>query len=539
MKPPCDEAAIRSSPADSPCPPESGAWILAAAILGSSMAFIDGTVVNVALPVLQATFKATVTDVQWVVESYGLFLGALILVGGSAGDLFGRRRVFLIGVTIFAIASAACGLAQDIHQLIYARAIQGTGAALLTPGSLAIISASFPEQQRGRAIGTWSGFTAITTALGPVLGGWLIEHASWRWIFFINLPLAAAVVLISLWHLPESRGRAAKLDFLGAVLVTFGLGGLVYGLVESPRLGWHDAGVIASLVLSAGCLAAFPLVEARAANPMVPLELFQSRTFSGANLLTLFLYSALGIFFFLFPMNLIQVQHYSATAAGAAALPLILLMFLLSRWSGGLVTRYGAKLPLIVGPLIAAAGFALFAFPSAGGSYWTAFFPAFVVLGFGMAISVAPLTTTVMTAVDRDHSGTASGINNAVARVAGLLAIAVFGIVMVNAFATHLDRELTRLDVPQRVREHVHSDRTKLAAIDLPADTAPNSSVIAHTPGAPNSSPELKAAIANSFVHAFRIIALCCAALAIASASVAALFIRGRSSSQSTPSGTM
>ncbi len=497
------------------------------------MAFIDSTVVNVALPALQSTFRATVIDVQWVVESYGLFLGALILVGGSAGDLFGRRRIFVSGVAVFAIASAACGLAQNIHQLIYARAIQGVGAALLTPGSLAIISASFPEDQRGRAIGTWSGFTAMTMALGPVLGGWLIEHASWRWIFFINLPLAVAVIVISLWHVPETHGPSARrLDLLGAVLVTFGLGGLVYGLVESPRLGWTNPSVAASLLVAVVCLAAFPFVEARAQNPMVPLKLFRSRTFSGANLLTLFLYSALGIFFFVFPMNVIQVQHYSATAAGASALPLILLMFVLSRWSGGLVTRYGPKPPLIIGPLIAAAGFALFALPSVGGSYWTTFFPAFVVLGFGMAVSVAPLTTTVMTAVDRDHSGTASGINNAVARVAGLLAVAVFGIVMVNAFAAHLDHALARLDVPQQVREQLHSDRTKMAAIEVSAEADPNSSTPQNSPAA-NSSLELKAAIANSFVYAFRIIALCCAALSIASTSVAALFIKGEGSEKS------
>jgi len=489
------------------------------------MAFIDSTVVNVALPALLASFKATVIDVQWVVESYGLFLGALILVGGSAGDLFGRRRIFVTGVAIFAFASAACGLAQTIHQLIIARAIQGIGAALLTPGSLALISASFPEKDRGRAIGTWSGFTAMTMAFGPVLGGWLIEHASWRWIFFINLPLAVAVIVISLQHVPESRGPTARrLDSLGAVLVTAGLGGLVYGLVESPRLGWHDSGVIGSLVVAVVCLTTFPFVEARAVNPMVPLAMFRSRTFSGANLLTLFLYSALGIFFFVFPMNLIQVHHYTATAAGAAALPLILLMFLLSRWSGGLVTRYGPKRPLIVGPLIAAAGFAMFALPSAGGSYWTTFFPAFVVLGFGMAVSVAPLTTTVMTAVDRERSGTASGINNAVARVAGLLAVAVFGIVMVSAFATRLDHRLALIEVPQNIREEMRSDRTKLAAIELPADLNPA------------TAEDAKVAVADSFTFAFRIIAFCCAALAIASSATAGAVIESRAIT--TPSQT-
>ena len=507
---------MRSSSAEAPCRPQSGPWILAAAILGSSMAFIDSTVVNVALPALQTTFHASVVDVQWVVESYGLFLGALILAGGSAGDLFGRRRIFVVGVAIFAIASAACGVAQSIQQLTYARAVQGVGAALLTPGSLAIISASFPGQERGRAIGTWSGFTAITTALGPVLGGWLIEHTSWRWIFFINLPLAFAVIVISLGHVPESRGPAARrLDLPGALLVTIGLGGLVYGLVESPRLGWADVGVVASLLVGVIGLAAFPLVEAHARNPMVPLKLFKSRTFSGANLLTLFLYSALGIFFFLFPMNLIQVQHYSATAAGAAALPLILLMFTLSRWSGGLVTRYGPRRPLIIGPLIAAAGFALFAVSASGGTYWTTFFPAFVVLGFGMAVSVAPLTTTVMTAVDRDHSGVASGINNAVARVAGLLAIAVFGIVMVNAFAARLDHRLALNNVPQNQRDEMRSDRTKLAAITLPGDLAPQ------------VRQQAKADVSEAFLFAFRVIAVCCAALTLASSVTAAAFLEG------------
>jgi EmrB/QacA subfamily drug resistance transporter len=523
MKPPCDDAAIRSAPADSPCRPQSGPWILAAAILGTSMAFIDSTVVNVALPALESSFKAGVIDVQWVVESYGLFLGALILVGGAAGDRFGRRKVFLTGIALFALASAACGMAQSIHQLIAARALQGIGAALLTPGSLAIISASFPEAERGRAIGTWSGFSAITTALGPVLGGWLIQHATWRWIFVINLPLAAAVILISIVHVPESRGPVAKrLDLLGALLAIIGLGGLVFGLIESPRLGWTNLRVSGSLLIAIVSLISFPFVEARAPSPMVPLTLFRSRTFSGANLLTLFLYAALGIFFFIFPMNLIQVQGYSATAAGAAALPLILLMFFLSRWSGGLVSRYGAKPPLIIGPLIAAAGFALFTVPGVGGSYWKSFFPAFLVLGFGMAVSVAPLTTAVMGTVDQKFAGAASGINNAIARVAGLLAIAVFGILMVNAFAARLDRQLADLNFPPAVRQQLLSNRTRLAAIDLPSGLDP-----AQTTNA-------KTAIDNSFLFAFRLIAFCCVSLAIASAATATLIIEGPANHQKT-----
>ena len=368
---------MQSTSAGIPCRAEARTWILAATILGSSMAFIDSTVVNVALPALQASFHATVVDVQWVVESYGLFLGALILVGGSFGDLFGRRLIFVVGVSIFALASAGCGFASSIHQLIIARSIQGVGAALLVPGSLTIISTSFDEKSRGQAIGTWSGFTAITTAIGPVLGGWLVGHASWRWVFFINLPLAAAVIVISLRFIPESRSSTARrVDWLGAILATVGLGGLVYGFLESVNLGWKNPLVVGSLFVGFGCLIGFVLVEAHVTGPMLPISLFKSRSFSGANLLTLFLYSAIGIFFFLFPLNLIQVQGYSTTSTGVAVVPFILLMFFLSRWSGGLVARFGAKGPLIIGPIIAALGFVLFALPSVGDNYWKAFFPS-------------------------------------------------------------------------------------------------------------------------------------------------------------------
>jgi EmrB/QacA subfamily drug resistance transporter len=407
------------------------------------MAFIDATVINLALPALQAGFRATVVDVQWVVESYGLFLGALILVGGSLGDLFGRRLIFLAGVIIFTLASVVCGVASNLHVLIGARSIQGVGAALLVPGSLAMISTAFDQKTRGHAIGTWSGFTAITTAIGPVLGGWLVEHASWRWVFFINVPLAAAVTAISLWRVPETRSAVPqRVDWPGALLATLGLAGLVFSCIESTTLGWKNPLVLSSLSVGIAGLAAFIAVEARTASPMVPLVLFRNRDFAGANLLTLFLYSAIGIFFFLFPLNLIQVQGYSATAAGAALLPLILTMFVLSRWSGGLVARFGARRPLIFGPLVAALGFILFAVPSVSRNYWGAIFPAVMVLACGMTLTVAPLTTDVMNSVDQDRVGVASGINNAVARIAGVLAIAVLGIVMVWAFRARLDRSL-------------------------------------------------------------------------------------------------
>ena len=469
MKPPCDEAWIRSANAEVPCSPQAARWILAATILGSSMAFIDSTAVNVALPALQANLHATVVGVQWVVESYGLFLGALILAGGSLGDLFGRRLMFLIGVGIFAAASIACGFSLNIQQLVIARSIQGVGAAFLVPGSLSIISASFAANERGQAIGTWSGFTAITTAVGPVLGGWLIQHASWRWVFFINVPIAAAVIVISLWHIAESRNASAgRVDWLGALVATVGLGGVVYGFIESTNLGWRDPIVFGSLLLGTTSLIGFAFVESKVRSPMVPLTLFASRSFSGANLLTLFLYAAIGVLFFLFPMDLIQVQGYSTTATGAAALPLILLMFFLSRWSGGLVQRYGPRLPLMIGPIIAAAGFALFAVPGTGAGYWRAFFPAFVVIGLGLAISVAPLTTVVMSSAGQERAGAASGINNAVARVAGVLAIAVLGIVMVKLFSASLGRSLTSRPFPPGILDYIRSNEIKLAGLDLP-----------------------------------------------------------------------
>jgi EmrB/QacA subfamily drug resistance transporter len=478
------------------------------------MAFIDSTVVNVAVPAIQMTFHATVVDVQWVIESYGLLLAALILVGGSLGDIFGRRRMFVVGVAIFAMASASCGFASSIGQLIIARSVQGAGAALLVPGSLALISMSFDEKSRGQAIGTWSGFTAITTAVGPVLGGWLVEHASWRWVFFINIPIAVAVILISFWRIPESRNALeARVDWWGALLATIGLGGLVTGFIESASLGWRNPLVFGSLIVGLICLIAFGVVEDKVAAPMLPLTLFRSHSFSGANLLTLFLYAAIGIFFFLFPLNLIQVQGYSATATGAAILPLILLMFLLSRWSGGLVARYGARGPLIVGPLIAALGFVLFALPSVGDSYWKAFFPAVVVLGFGMAVTVAPLTTVVMSSVNQDRVGTASGINNAVARVAGVLAIAVLGVVMVKAFGLRLDNELTRFSLTPGSLQRLHTNAIQLAGLQVPAGLNPDMKIA------------IRESIGAAFVFGFRIVMLICTGLSVAGAAVAWLMI--------------
>jgi len=478
------------------------------------MAFIDGTVVNVALPALQANLNATIVDVQWVIEAYSLLLAALLLVGGSLGDYYGRRRIFLTGIALFALASAWCGLAASIGQLIAARAAQGIGAALLVPGSLAIISSSFSENERGRAIGTWSGLSAITAAIGPIIGGWLIEHVSWRAVFFINIPIALLVIFISLRSVPESSDKeSAGLDWWGAIVGTLGLGALVYGLIESSQLGFGDRSVLAALVAAAALLALFLILEERVPNPMLPLALFRSRTFTGANLLTFLLYGALGGTLFFLPLNLIQVQHYSATAAGAALLPFVLIISFLSRWSGGLVERYGPKLPLVVGPLIAAFGFALFMLPGVGGSYWTNFFPAVVVLGLGMAVSVAPLTTTVMNSVSQNRVGIASGVNNAVARSAGLIAIAVLGIVMLQVFSHALDRRLANGNLPTSVSQSLQVQRTKLAAIDLPDDQDPATRQM------------IRRAVEESFVCGFRVVMVIGMALALASAGTALTLI--------------
>ena len=520
VKAPCDEAIIRAGTAGSPCSKRAAPWVLVATILGSSITFIDGTVVNVALPVLQRELRTDIVGAQWIVEAYSLMLSSLILVGGSLGDRLGRKRVFSIGLLLFATASAGCGMAETTVQLIAARAVQGLGAAMLVPGSLAIISASFSKKDRGRAIGTWSGLTAISAGIGPVLGGWLIEHVSWRWIFFINLPIAAVVLALTWWRVPESRDESAgeRLDILGAAAATLGLGGVVYGLVEASGRGFKDTRVMISLAAGVVLLILFVIVERkRGAQAMMPLSLFRSATFAGANLLTFFLYGALGGLMFFLPFNLIQVQGYSATAAGAALLPFVLTMFFLSRWAGGLVQRYGAKLPLVLGPIIASAGFALFMLPGAGaGSYWTSFFPAVMLMSLGMAASVAPLTTTVMGAVEERHAGIASGINNAVSRTAGLISIAVFGIVMTGVFARNFNAKLQPVELPAETRAALEAQTSSLTTISIP-ELLPE-----------ETKEAVKRAVEESFVSGFRVVILIAAALALASALCALLLIEGR-----------
>jgi EmrB/QacA subfamily drug resistance transporter len=446
---PCDSAAARAVTVDSAgSTVVNPRWILAATILGSGMTFIDSTVVNVVLPVIGGQLQASASQLQWIVEAYLLFLTSLMLLGGSLGDRYGRRRLFIAGIVFFAAASAWCGLASGVTQLILARALQGVGAAMLVPGSLAIIRSSFNDRERGAAIGAWAAGTSIAAGGGPVLGGWLVEHLSWRWIFLINLPLAVVTVWIAATRLPETGGRdrGCPLDWRGACLATGGLAALVYGLVHAGSHGLSAPRSVVACSIGAILLVAFALVEWRlerrsgAGAAMMPLSLFSSRAFTATNVLTVFLYSALSMVFFVLPFALIDRHGYSVVQASSALLPFVLVMFVVSPWAGRLADRHGPRLPLVAGPLIVAGGYVLMMRVAGDGRYITAVLPAVMMMSVGMSIAVAPLTMTVMAAVDARHAGLASGVNNAVSRLASLLAVAIVGLISSGQFAMALAR---------------------------------------------------------------------------------------------------
>ncbi|MGF6373248.1 EmrB/QacA subfamily drug resistance transporter [Paraburkholderia sp. RAU6.4a] len=508
---PCDELVIRTQPVTTGRPCQRKRLALAATIGGSSMAFIDGSVVNVALPAIQSELGASVAAMQWVVNAYLLFLGSLVLVGGSMGDKLGRRTVFIAGVALFTLASAACGFAPNTFALVAARAVQGIGASLLVPSSLAIIGAVFDDAARGRAIGTWAGVGAITSAVGPVAGGWLVDAWSWRAIFFLNVPLAALTIALAISAVPNSHGADApgQLDWPGALSAATGLAALTFGLTEASARGFAHPLVFCAIGAGVLMLAAFVTIEARSPNPMMPLDLFRSRDFAGANLVTLLLYFGLGGTFFFLPFTLIRAHGYTATEAGAALLPVPFIIGLLSRFTGGLTSRFGSRTLLTIGPGVAGVGFTLLALPFVRGSYWAEFFPALVVLGLGMTITVAPLTTTVMGAVPSDRTGVASGINNAVARVAGLLAIAVLGIVFVWSHHAALSARLDELHVPQDTRQS--------GQLLAPVEQAGGAASDSHTP----RETSVARAQADAMTDALRAVALVCAACAFAGAGLA------------------
>jgi len=482
------------------------------------MAFLDSTILNVALPAVQADLGASVREVQWTYGAYALVLSALLLVGGTLGDRFGRRRAFVLGAAIFATASAWCALAPGPAQLIAARAVQGVGGALLVPASLAIVGASFEGRLKAKAIGTWGALSAIAMAVGPVLGGWLVEEVSWRAAFLINPVLAAVAIPIALWHVPESRDpEAHNLDLGGAVLATTGLAGLVYGLIESSVWGLGAPRVLAALVLGSIALAAFVSVERHAKDPMVPPSLFRSRNFDGANLVTLLFYMALTGSLYFLPFLMMQVHGYSAFVAGSVFLPFVAMAFLIGRLSEGISARFGTKIPLVVASLALLAGLLLFAVPGVEhGSYWTSFFPAMVVQGVGMALAITPLTTVALGSVDREHSGLASGVNNAVARVAGLLAVALLGVFVYGVFSMSLDARLDSMELSGDVRREMEAAKTHLGAAEAPKGVEAG------------TEAHIERAIDESFVAGFRAVMLVSAGLALASALVAALFVSDR-----------
>lgn len=492
--------------------PRRGNLILAATIIAAGMVYLDGTVVTVALPRIQKDFGASISSLQWLIDIYILALTVPILVAGSLSDYYGRRKLFNIGLVGFTLASVACGASANLTQLIGARVLQGISGAIMLPGSLAILNATFPPAVRGKTMGTWSAFTPLTTAIGPLLGGWLVDNVSWRAAFYINLPLGLITLFLSLRYIPESKSETApeSQDWLGAGLITVGLGGLIFGLIEGPKRGWADLLVWVSFVASLGFFVAFFVAEAKAKHPLVPFALFKHRVFSGVTLVTFVLYFAMsGVFFFL-TLNLQQIQDFSATTAGAAFMPIIILLFLISRWSGVFADRFGPRLPMIVGPVVIAAGFFLYMIPDAQANYWLTFLPATIVFGVGLGITVAPLTTVALGAVPTYLSGLASGVSNAASRVATMLAVAMLGFLMVIQFSASLERHTQPLPLAEQHRQVLEEEALKLGGAQAPAGLEAE------------LARSVETAIDEAFVEAFRLMMGLCGALALASAAVSA-----------------
>ncbi len=441
IQPPCEANVIQATPAfDATLSQRRKRLTLAATIFGSSMALVDGSAVNISLPAIQHALHASAASTQWIVNAYLLLLSAMVLVGGAAADLYGRRRIFLLGIAVFTTASITCGLSPNITALVASRAIQGVGAALLIPASLAMLGVTFNEHERNHAIGVWAGAGALTSAIGPVLGGWLVDQVSWRAIFLLNVPLAIVAAGLAAGFAAESRDDKAKsLDWAGAATVAAGLAAITWGLGAIPALGFSDKTVLGALGLGFVLLSLFLAIEAPlGARAMMPLSLYRSRSFSAANALTLLLYFALGGALYYLPFGLIRLGGYSATQAGAALLPFALIMGFGAQFSGKLSDRFGPRRSLALGPIIAGCGLALLAFADFRRSYWAGVFPAICVFGIGMTTTVPPLTSTVMSSVGEAHAGVASGVNNAVARVAGLFAVAALGAVLFASFSHHL-----------------------------------------------------------------------------------------------------
>ena len=472
-------------------------WVLIATIIGSSLAFIDGTVVALALPAIQREFRASAGDVAWIVELYTLVLGSLMLLGGALADRYGRKRAFVWGIALFMLGSIGCAFSWSIPSMLIARVAQGVGGMLFAPASLAILGDHFSGDARGRAIGTWSAFSALTSTLGPAIGGVFIDTLGWRSVFWINIPLGVLVIALALRHIRESRDEDAprQLDWLGAMLATSGLGGVTYALIRASSAGWHTFAVDGSMVGGVALLVLFVTHEHRAKAPLVPPDIFESRTFRTINIATLFLYGALGALFYELPFAMIQAHGYSALQTALGMLPMLISLVLLARVGTLLAKRFGVRRVLTVGPAIVTCGFALLALLEPQRGYALAFFPGILVVGLGMGITVAPLTTSVVSAADPRHVGIASGINNAVSRIAGLLAIAALTVLLASLYNASLNRSLDALHATPSMRATAASQSDRLG-------------------GAHFAQPALQRASITAFESGFRGVAAGCAILA-------------------------
>lgn len=492
---------------------------MSATILASAMAFIDGTALNVVLPSLQQSLHATGTDLFWILNAYLLMLAAFVLLGGSLGDKLGRKKIFMTGIFIFMLGSIACGFSVGVNMLIACRAVQGVGGALMIPGSLSIISASFGDKERGKAIGTWSAITTMVTIGGPILGGALADAGLWRYIFFINIPIGIISLFILAFKVAESRDEEADhtLDYPGAIAIVSGLALITFGFLRIPAVGFTNWQVVVSLAAGVLLLAAFIFIEGKSSHPMMPLQLFSNKTFTGANLLTFFLYAGLGAGILFLTLNLVQVQGYSQMQAGLTLLPFTILMIAVARLSGSLADKHGPRLLLISGPAVAGVGLLLLSFvkqTSGPADYWSSFFPGILVFGLGMSFTVAPLTTTVMGSVANHFSGTASGVNNAITRIASVFANAIFGALAILFFTTFLQSELMGLHLSPDTKQAVLKQTANLGNATVPAtlDVATKALI----------AKDYK----NAFISAYANIMRICSALAFLGAFMSVLFIR-------------
>ena len=498
-------------------PADVGKWALISAILASAMSFVDASALNVALPALQADLAISGAQLLWVVNAYALMIASFMMIGGSLGDRLGRKKVFMTGIGLFLLASLACGLAPTGEFLIWARAAQGIGGALMIPSSLALITTSFSPDERGGAIGTWSAATTLVTLAGPLLGGFLADVGLWRGVFLLNIPVGITALAALHFRVPARREKAPRpVNYRGAILGALGLGGLTFGFMSMPVLGTGDPRVYGMIAFGIVALITSIISESRSEDPMIPLSLFRSRTFSGCNLLTLFLYGGLYAGIFFFALNLVQAQGYSQSLAGAAFLPVAILIAALSRWSGGLADRHGPRLPLIVGPFLAGLGFIFMAFVSltnGPSDYWTTYFPGVVMLGLGLALTVAPLTATVMGSVASQYAGTSSGINNALSRIAGVLAIAVMGAVALSTFAGMLQANTSEIDLSPEARVALRTEAGKLGGASVPKEVKPE------------QVGTVELIVRRSFVDTFQMVMLICAGLAWLGTAAAATLI--------------